>query len=117
VIIRTGETKVTASLTDLQLESKDQTKQDLSFTINRTGNISLYGDIRVQFIPEKGKPFDVAAVNGVGVYTNINSRKMTMSLDSNKGKLLKKGKLQVTYRSHGEAKAVVYAATDLLIEM
>jgi hypothetical protein len=29
---------------------------------------------------------------------------------------LKKGKLQVTYRSNGEAKAIVYAATDLLIE-
>lgn len=115
VIIRMGETEVTASLTDLQLESKDQTNQDLSFNINRTGNISLYGDIKVQFIPEKGKPFDVAAVNGVGVYTNLNSRKMTMRLDNITGKLLKKGKLQVTYRSHGEAKAVVYAATDLLI--
>jgi hypothetical protein len=116
VIIRTGETEVTASLSDLQIESKDQTEQDLSFTINRMGNISLYGDIRVQFIPEKGKPFDIAAVNGVGVYTNINSRKMTMRLDSNTVKLLKKGKLQVTYRSNGEAKAVVYAANDLLIE-
>lgn len=116
VIIRTGETEVTASLTDLQLELKDQTKQNLSFNINRLGNISLYGDIRVQFIPEKGKAFEVAAVNGVGVYTTINSRKMTLSLDSNTGQLLKKGKLQVTYRSHDEAKAVVYAATDLLIE-
>ena len=116
VIIRTGETGVTASLSDLQLESKDQTKQNLSFNINRTGNISLYGDIRVQFIPEKGKPFDVAAVNGVGVYTNINSRKMTVKLETNTGELLKKGKLQVTYRSNGEASAVVYAATDLLIE-
>jgi hypothetical protein len=116
VIIRTGETAVTASLTDLQLESKDQTKQNLSFNINRTGNISLFGDIRVQFIPEKGKPVEVAAVNGVGVYTNINSRKMTVRLDSNTGELLKKGKLQVTYRSNGEAKAVVYATTDLLIE-
>jgi hypothetical protein len=117
VIIRTGETEVTASLTDLKLDSKDQTKQNLSFNINRVGNISLYGDIRVQFIPEKGKPFDVAAVNGVGVYTTIKSRKMTVSLDSNTGELLKKGKLQVTYSSHGEAKAFVYAATDLLIEM
>jgi P pilus assembly chaperone PapD len=116
VIIRTGETEVTASLTDLQLESKDQTKQNLSFNINRTGNISLFGDIRVQFIPEKGKAYDVAAVNGVGVYTTINSRKMTVRLDSNTGELLNKGKLQVTYRSNGATKAVVYAATDLLIE-
>ena len=67
-------------------------------------------------IPEKGKPFDVAAVNGVGVYTNINSRKMTVRLDTNTGELLQKGKLQVTYHSNGEATAVVYAATDLLIE-
>ena len=116
VIIRAGETGVTASLSDLQLQSEDQMKQNLSFKINRTGNISLYGDIRVQFIPEKGKPFDVAAVNGVGVYTNINSRKMTVRLDTNTRELLKKGKLQVTYCSHGEATAVVYAAIDLLIE-
>ena len=116
VIIRTGETEVTATMTDLQLESKDQTKQNLSFNINRTGNISLFGDIRVQFIPEKGKPYDVAAVNGVGVYTTINSRKMTVRLDTNTGELLKKGKLKVTYQSNGEAKAVVYAATDLIIK-
>lgn len=116
VIIRTGETDVTASLSDLKLETQDQTAQNLSFTVNRTGNISLYGDILVQFFPEKGKPYKIGAINGLGVYTSINKRNVSLRLDSVEGKSLTKGKLTVTYRSNGDDKDVVYAATDLVIE-
>lgn len=116
VIIRTGEIEVTATLTDLKVEAQDQTAQSLRFTINRTGNISLYGDIMVQFIPEKGKPYEIAAINGVGVYTSINKRNISVRLDTVSGKTLTKGKLKVTYSSNGDGKAIVYAASDLAIE-
>lgn len=116
VIIRTGETEVTATLTDLKVEAQDQAAQNLRFTINRTGNISLYGDIMVQFIPEKGKPYEIAAINGVGVYTSINKRNISIRLDTVSGKTLTKGKLKVTYSSNGDGKAIVYAASDLAIE-
>lgn len=116
VIIRTGETDVTASLSDLKLQTQEQMAQYLSFTINRTGNISLYGDIKVQFMPEKGKAYDIANLNGVGVYTSINKRNISLQLDSDEGKLLTKGRLKVTYSSKGDAKAIVYATNDLIIE-
>lgn len=116
VIIRTGETEVTATLTDLKLQIQDEIVQNLSFTVNRTGNISLYGDIRVQFIPEKGKPYEIAAVNGVGVYTSINKRNINIRLNTVEGKPLMKGKLNVTYSSSGDGKAVIYAESNLVIQ-
>lgn len=116
IIIRTGETAVTATLTDLKLESKDQKLKSLSFTINRTGNISTFGDIKVQFSPEKGKPYDIAAINGVGVYTSINKRNLSVQLDPATTKQLTKGTLNVTYSSAGEGKPVMYATASLVIK-
>jgi hypothetical protein len=116
VIIRTGEIDATATLSDLKFQTQDQTLPNLSFTINRLGNISLYGNILVQFIPEKGKPYDVAAINGVGVYTSINKRKIILRLDTETGKPLTKGTLKVTYSSNGDGKAVQYATSDLVIK-
>lgn len=115
VIIRTGETNVTVTISDLKVETQDQT-QKLSFTINRAGNISLYGDILVRFVPERGKAYDIANLNGVGVYTSINKRNISLRLDSANEKPLPKGKLKVTYSNNGDGKAILYAANDLIIE-
>ncbi|SDX15879.1 fimbrial biogenesis chaperone [Flavobacterium degerlachei] len=116
VIIRTGQTDVSAMLSDLKLDVQDKEVHNFSFTINRTGNISLYGDIKVEFSPEKGKRFDIAAINGVGVYTSIDKRSIRVQLDAATMKLLKKGTLKVTYNSNGDGKSVVYATSDLVIE-
>lgn len=116
VIIRTGETDVAATLNNLKLQTQDQTVSTLTFTINRTGNISLYGDIVVQFIPEKGKPYDIANLNGVGVYTSINKRNISLKLDIDTAKSLTNGMLRVTYSSNGDSKAVVYATSNLVIK-
>lgn len=116
VIIRSGQTDVSATLSDLKLDTQDQAVYNFSFTINRTGNISLYGDIKVQFIPEKGKPYDVAVINGLGVYTSINKRNISLRLNTLTGKPLVKGTLKVTYNSNGDGKTVVYATSDLVIK-
>jgi hypothetical protein len=116
VIIRTGETHVTATLSDLKLETQGETLKNLSFTINRSGNISLYGDILVQFVPENGKAYDVASLNGVGVYTNIDKRNVTVRFNNVASKPFKKGKLKVTYSSDGDGKTIVYATADLVME-
>jgi hypothetical protein len=50
VIIRTGETHVTATLSDLKLETQGETLKP-QFYINRSGNISLYGDILHNLFP------------------------------------------------------------------
>jgi hypothetical protein len=116
IIIRTGETDLTVTLSNLKLQTLDDKSNVLSFTINRIGNISLYGDILVQFIPKKGETYDIGAVNGLGVYTSINKRNISLQLDTVEGKSLAKGKISVTYSSNDDSKAVILAVADLVIE-
>jgi hypothetical protein len=116
VIIRTGEVNVAVTLQDLKLETPDNTIRNLNFSIHRTGNISIYGDIRVTFIPGVGKPYEIAAVNGVGVYTNINKRNVSVRLANTSGNVWTRGKLKVSYISNTGGKTEVYAESELEIK-
>jgi len=110
VIIRIGEGNVSASLSDLKLENRENAIQNLKLTINRTGNISLYGDVIIQYFPVQGKSYQIGTAGGVGVYSNINKRFVTVKLNNTSGKPLKDGKLKVQYVSKDEdKKSVVYA--------
>ncbi len=114
IIIRTGAVSVSAALSDFKLNTQPNAIQNLAFTIHRTGNISLYGDIMVEFVPDKGKPYTICKAAGVGVYTNINKRYMQVKLNNTSGTPLGKGKLKVQYISKGETKKpVVYAEGEL----
>lgn len=114
IIIRTGSVNASAALSDLKLDIQQNTIQNLKLTIHRTGNISLYGDIIIQYVPTRGKPYQVGIVAGVGVYTEINKRYMVVKLNNTSDKPLKDGKLKVQYISKGETKKpVVYAEGEL----
>jgi hypothetical protein len=113
VIIRAGTIDVRSTLSELKLEPLEKSVQNLKFNINRTGNISVYGDIIIEFIPSRGKSYQVGTVKGVGVYTNINRRKMIINIADSKGNQLTKGKLKVQYVSNDEKKRVVYAEAEL----
>jgi hypothetical protein len=116
VIIRSGAVSVSSTLSDLNLEPGQEALQNLKFTINRTGNISVYGDIYIDFIPVQGKSYRVGTVRGVGVYTNINKRNMTINLSDTRVKPLTKGKLKVQYVSSGDTKRVTYAEAEMDIQ-
>jgi len=116
IIIRAGSVQVSSNLSDLNLETLPSSVQNIKFTIHRTGNISLYGDITVEFIPDQGKSCQVGIVAGVGVYTGISKRYMVIKLKDPSGKMLEKGKLRVLYTSKGDGKQVVYATGDYTIK-
>jgi len=116
VIIRSGPVNVSAALSDLQLDIKQATIQSLKLTIHRTGNISIYGNLKVEYIPAQGKPQEIGVVKGVGVYTNINKRNISIPLNISPGMNLKNGKLKVRYTSQDEAKYVVYAEGELEVK-
>ncbi len=116
VIIRSGEVKVSATLSDLKLDIEQGIAQNLTLTINRTGNISIYGDISIEYIPAHGKSYKIGAAKGVGVYTNINKRNITVKLTNTSGKPLTDGKLKVQYVSNGETKREIYAERDVDIK-
>lgn len=113
VIVRTGETSTGATLSNLRVEQRNYAMQNLLFTINRLGNISTYGDIRVEFIPKQGKSYEIGLARGVGVYTCISRRNVALQLKVPEGLALKEGKLKVQYLCAEDGKHNVYAESEL----
>lgn len=102
VIIRTGTVSVQAGLSDLRFFYEQDTIPYLSFDILRSGNISVYGDIKVDYTPEWGRGYEMAMIKGVGIYTNLNRRHIIVRLNRNTAIPVKKGKITVTYSAPGE---------------
>lgn len=113
VIIRSGSVNVTTVLNNLMLEANPDSTYSLKITINRSGNISSFGDLRVEFTPLKGKPYEVGRVNGIGVYTNLKKRNISIKLTKSPLMTFKNGKLKVQYQSVGLPKPVIYSEAEL----
>lgn len=94
VIIRTGEQQSDVSLDSLHL-SKATAAPQLHVLFRRTGNISVYGHVRVDHLSPQGKRTQVAEIKGVAVYTPTPQRKLMVPLA--KGPDYRTGKLEVTY--------------------
>lgn len=114
IIIRIGDINAEASLSNLKLETDSLGFTHLAFDLNRTGNISVYGNLLVDYVPDKGKPYQVGAIKGVAVYTNLNRRYVKIKLNDTEDILSKKGKLRLRYTSRDETKKQeVYAESEL----
>ncbi len=97
VIIRVGDRDAGVSLDDLSLIPVNDTVRKLSMTFHRTGEMSVYGDIEVSFIPENGEKLLLGMVKGLAVYTPNRVRKFQMDLFVPQEIILHKGVLKVTY--------------------
>jgi hypothetical protein len=115
VIIRSGTVNVIVTMSDLKLGIQNDSIQNLNLTLTRTGNISTYGDIKIEYIPKQGKPYQIGASVGIGVYTNLHKRNVIVKINNTSAKPLKEGKLKVQYVSNGEGKQVIYAEGELEI--
>lgn len=102
VIIRNGKSNTEVSLSDIHANFVLETPQ-ISLSINRTGNMSVYGDLKVEHISEKGVATQLGLVKGISVYTPNSKRQFTMTLNS-KIINIKEGKLKVTYSSESGEK-------------
>jgi len=113
VIFRSGKVTSTVTLSDLKLENtKDQNQ--IYFTINRTGNSSVYGDFTVQYLPLKGKSITIGAINGVAVYTTTKQRFMSINLIKPDLKNFKEGTIKIIYKTRpGSKKNIVFAEATL----
>jgi hypothetical protein len=77
LIIRHGETWARADLADLKA-APDRSR--LTCRLNRTGNQSLHGNLRVVFQPSEGRPVPVAELNALSVFTPNLFRNLTLPL-------------------------------------
>jgi P pilus assembly chaperone PapD len=98
VIIREGESTTTINLTDVSLNT-DAENPKLSLVINRSGNMSVYGNITATHFAPNGIETEVGMVKGVSVYTPNTKRNFSFEL-RNAGEVdLSKGKLNITYKT------------------
>jgi len=113
VIIRVGESTTKVSLSDLKLELVNDTTNRLDVTFNRTGNMSVYGDLKVVHVSPTGKETQVGTVNGIAVYTPNAIRRFRMDLDKKAVVDYHSGSLVVTYSAQSDIKPEKFAEAEL----
>lgn len=113
VIIRIGESNTKVNISDLTLENINDTTSRLKMTFNRSGNMSVYGDLKVVHIAPDGKETVIGTANGISVYTPNQIRRFNMDIINNKKVDLNSGKLKVTYSAQSDAKPEKFAEAIL----
>lgn len=96
VIIRQGESNTSVKLTNLSVIQNDK-EPALQITFNRTGNMSVYGDVQVDHVSIQGKITHVGLVKGIAVYAPNDKRNFTIPLNKVSGIDFHSGKLHVIY--------------------
>lgn len=117
VIIRKGPSATEVKLADVQYHTPAEgSNSNVSMVLRRSGNMSVYGDVLVDFTPAAGKAVRVAEVRGVAVYTSTDSRKLVVNLDQRKVNGYGKGTFHISYVSASlPAENNVLARTELLM--
>jgi len=112
-IIRIGENTTKVALTELNFSYLKDTIPILQITFNRSGNMSIYGDLAVNHVSSSGKKTEIGRANGIGVYTPNKSRKFQLQLSTTNGINFKEGKLHAIYTSQNVGKEEKYAEAEL----
>jgi len=114
-IIRVGEPTTRVTISDLGLEMVNDTIPRVRLVFNRTGNMSVFGDLAVDHISPQGKIIRVGIANGVAVYTPNTKRRFEFNLNSNSGADMRTGTLRVIYSSASDVKPVRLAEAELTL--
>jgi hypothetical protein len=117
VIIRIGESTTNVNLSSPSFEMIKDSIPSLKVTFNRTGNMSVYGDISVDHISLQGKVTRIGIVKGMALYSPGTVRHFNLLLEKNKTIDYHKGRLHITYTTPADAKSVKIAETDLELKM
>lgn len=113
VIIRIGESNTKVNISDLELENINDTTSRLKIVFHRSGNMSVYGDLKVVHVAPDGKETVVGIANGISVYTPNQIRRFNMDIINNNKVDLHSGKLRVTYSAQSDAKPEKFAEAIL----
>ena len=112
VIIRIGDNNTKVNLSDISLQDASDTTKILDFKINRSGNMSVYGDIKVVHISPSGKETEIGALNGLAVYTPNAVRRVMLELIVQKSVNYNTGKLKITFSAQSETRPEIYALAE-----
>lgn len=109
IIVREGESTTQIDLTELSLNTEGENPK-LSLVINRSGNMSVYGNLTATHITPGGTETEVGMVKGVSVYTPNSKRFFSFELRNAAEIDLTSGVLKVSY---SEDKGDTLATTEI----
>jgi P pilus assembly chaperone PapD len=112
-IIRVGESTAKVTISDLGFELINDTVPRIRFVFNRSGNMSVFGDLSVDHISTQGKITRVGIANGVAVYTPNTRRRFQFNLNNVPGVNFKTGTLRVIYSAPSDVKPVRFTEAEL----
>lgn len=114
IIIRSNNTALHVKIDKPVLSASSEGIPQLNLTFNRTGNISVYGDVKVEYTSATGKITQVGIAKGLAVYTPNLSRTLLLNLDKNPAVDYHKGKINVIYTTSSESsKPEVLASSQI----
>ena len=116
VIIRSGEISSKVELSDVSFKVESDTIPVLNMTFNRSGNMSVYGDVSVDYISANGKVTRVGNIKGMAVYAPNAKRNVCLPLDKKiSNKDYQSGKLKINY-SDQSFKPVTLTEQELVLK-
>ena len=115
IIIRQGESTTKLSFSNASFQMESDSSPLLKITFNRSGNMSLYGDVTVNYISLSGKVTKVGNIKGLAVYTPNTIRNFNLLLEKQKGIDYHTGKLQVVY-SDDSPKSIKLAEAEVVLK-
>jgi len=107
VIVRIGESTMDIHLSKVAFQMENDTIPTLKLTVNRTGNMSVYGDLSVDHIAPQGKVTRVTSIKGLAVYTPNAKRNFRLMLEKADGVDYKQGSLHIVFTDQSGKKQKV----------
>lgn len=115
LIIRVGENNSSVQLTDLAFTIQGGTPV-VDFSLIRSGDYSVYGDLTVTHVSPAGKKTDVGLVRGVAVYTPGTLRRSRINLQALDDADFRSGRLLVRYAKQKEEKGTLLSEAELVLQ-
>ncbi|MEC3966258.1 hypothetical protein [Flagellimonas halotolerans] len=110
-IIRIGKPEIKVSIDSLELKNLQKDRFTLTMAFRRSGNVSSYGSIVMEYIPLKGSPVLLNTIKGFAIYTPGNLRYATFDINIPEDIHLGQGHIRVTYLEDGSKR--IYAQQTL----
>jgi P pilus assembly chaperone PapD len=113
IIVRQDETSAALSFAAVKLVPSKNETAVLSFTLQRQGSRSVYGDIVVSFTPRGGAELIVGRANGVAVYVPNEARMAEIPLQLSPNQRLANGRIHVSFLDRPESGGKLLAESTL----
>jgi hypothetical protein len=110
IFVRTGDLSAQVSISNVRLVEA-QGRRAIGFAINRTGERSVYGAVDV-YLEGAGSPKKIGGVHGLGVYGEIDQRRIVIPLDASAPVIGPGSRVKIVYTDDELNPGTILAQTE-----